>query len=154
MPKGVAVTPTYAAGDLRAILAIEQHQVIDSISDLTEEQAAFRPNARAKSVLDIVWHLTYADLQGRTPQDPAPPPSPPTNLATARSGLERSFDALFADIDAPGKLQEPYEWWTGETLSYAGYIWAQIRHRSYHLGEIVYLRQVMELDEPKYFHET
>ena len=44
-------------------------------------------------------------------------------------------------------------WWTGEEIPYCGLIWGAIRHRSYHLGELVYLRQAMGLDEPRYSHE-
>jgi hypothetical protein len=60
---------------------------------------------------------------------------------------------LERDIAIPGKLDEPVTWWTGDVISYRGVVWGEIRHRSYHLGELVYLRQAMGVDEPRYFHE-
>lgn len=142
MPTRVAVTPTYASGDLGQILAIEERQVEDSIADLTEEQMAWRPNAKAKSALEILWHLAYEGEQAR-----------PANKAAALAAL-RAYCAEIQDLIAtPGKVDEPFTWWTGDVISFRGVVWGRIRHLSYHLGEIVYLRQVMGLDEPKYYHE-
>ena len=54
MAQPLPVTPTYASGDLSRILALEQWQVEETVADLTEEQCAWRPHAKAKSVLDIL----------------------------------------------------------------------------------------------------
>ena len=56
-PKPIPVTPTYASGDLARILEIEERQIEDTVADLSEEQMAWRPNSKAKSALDILWHL-------------------------------------------------------------------------------------------------
>ncbi len=133
MPKPVAVTPTYATGDLASILEIEQRQVEETVADLTEEQMRWRPTPKAKSALDILWHLAYA--QTKNPQ--------PRNKVEALEGLRAAYINLQRNIATPGKLDELIEWHTGDT----------IRHLSYHLGELVYLRQVMGVDEPKYYHE-
>ena len=143
MPEPIAVTPTYASGDLAGILEVEQRQIEDTVADLSEEQVTWRPNAKAKSALDILWHIAYS-------QEQSPRPS---NKLEALDGLRRAHAALERDIARPGKLDEPVTWWTGDTIPFRGLIWGAIRHRSYHLGELVYLRQVMGLDEPKYYHE-
>ena len=57
MARVVPVTPTYASEDLGRILALEQLQVEETVADLTEEEFAWRPNEKAKSALEIVWHL-------------------------------------------------------------------------------------------------
>jgi hypothetical protein len=54
MPARIAVTPTYASGDLASILEIEDRQIEDTVADLTEEQMRWRPNPKAKSALDIL----------------------------------------------------------------------------------------------------
>ena len=142
MAKRTPVTPTYAIGDLAAILAIEHRQIEDTIADLTEEQMQWRPNPKAKSALEIVWHLAYNTHPDR-----------PRDKAAALAALRAAHDALQREIATPGRLDEPYTWWTGDEITIRGYIWGMIRHRSYHLGELVYLRQVLGLDEPKYYHE-
>ena len=143
MPKPVPITPTYASGDLARILEIEQTQIEETVADLTEEQMTWRPNPTAKSAMDIVWHLAYPELQL----------AKPTNKAEALEGLRAAHAKLQRDIATPGKLDEPVTWWTGETIPFRGVVWGAIRHRSYHLGELVYVRQAMGLDEPKYYHE-
>src|SRR5215217_4688222 len=131
MPNRTPVTPTYASGDLAAILEIEQRQIEDSVADLSDEQMAWRPNATAKSALDILWHLAYSEEhQAR-----------PANKAEALAAFRAANAELQRDIATPGKLDEPLTWWTGDVIPYRGYIWGMIRHRTYHLGEIVYLRQ-------------
>jgi hypothetical protein len=142
MPKRTPVTPTYASGDLSRILAIEHQQLEDTIADLTEEQFQWRPNPKAKSALEIVWHLAYPVHPDR-----------PRDKAEALAALRAAHDELQQGIATPGKLDEPHTWWTGDVIPYRGVIWGLIRHRSYHLGELVYLRQVLGLDEPKYYHE-
>jgi uncharacterized damage-inducible protein DinB len=144
MPKLVAVAPTYATGDLARILEIEQWQIEDTVTDLTEEQMHWRPTPKAKSALDILWHLAYAEARHPMPR----------NKVEALEGLSDAYSTLQRDIATAGKLDEPIEWHTGDTIPYRGAIWAAIRHRTYHLGELVYLRQVMGLDEPKYYHEA
>ena len=142
MAKPIAVTPTYASGDLARILEIEQRQVEDTVADLSEDQMMWRPNPKSKSALDILWHLAYSESK-----------HPPSNKAEALEGLRAAYAKLQRDIAKPGKLDEPVTWWTGDVISYRGVVWAEIRHRSYHLGELVYLRQAMGLDEPRYYHE-
>jgi hypothetical protein len=142
MPARIAVTPTYAGGNLASILEIEDRQIEDTVADLTEEQMRWRPNPKAKSALDILWHLGYSAQQ-----------EPPANKAAALDALRAARAELLQEIATPGRLDEPYTWWTGDTIPFRGVIWGQIRHRSYHLGELVYLRQVLGLDEPKYYHE-
>ncbi len=143
MPKLVAVTPTYATGDLASILEIEQRQVEETVADLTEEQMRWRPTPKAKSALDILWHLAYA--QTKNPQ--------PRNKVEALEGLRAAYINLQRNIATPGKLDGLIEWHTGDTIPYRGAVWGSIRHLSYHLGELAYLRQVMGVDEPKYYHE-
>jgi len=143
MPKFVAVTPTYATGDLASILEIEQRQVEDTVADLTEEQMHWRPTPKAKSALDILWHLAYAETKNPKPH----------SKAEALEGLRAAYDQLQRDIATPGKLDESITWHTGDTIPYRGAVWGAIRHLTYHLGELVYLRQVMGVDEPKYYHE-
>ncbi len=143
MPTFVAVTPTYASGDIAKILEIEQRQIEDTIADLNEEQMRWRPNPKAKSALEIVWHIGYAQTAYTKPQ----------NKAEALQGLRDAYAELQRDIETPGKLAEPVQWHTGDMITYRGVIWGMIRHRTYHLGELVYLRQAMGLDEPKYYHE-
>ncbi|MCL0075777.1 DinB family protein [Dehalococcoidia bacterium] len=143
MAEPVAVTPTYASGDLAHILEIEQRQIEDTVADLSEEQMVWLPNPKAKSALDIIWHLAYPQLQH-------PKPSSKTE---ALKGLRTAYDRLQKEIATPGKLDEPVTWWTGGEIPYRGVVWGAIRHCSYHLGELVYLRQAMGLDEPKYYHE-
>jgi uncharacterized damage-inducible protein DinB len=143
MPEPVAVAPTYATGDLRQILAIEQRQIEDTVADLTDEQMRWRPHPKAKSALDILWHLAYAQTQ-----DPPPP-----SKATALAAFRQAYDGVQAAIATPEKLDTLVTWWTGEQIPFRGVVWSEIRHRSYHLGELVYLRQVLGLDEPKYYHE-
>jgi hypothetical protein len=142
MAKPVAVTPTYASGDLARILEIEQRQVEDTVADLSEEQMMWRPNPKSKSALDILWHLAYPQLQ-----------HPPSSKAEAMKGLQAAYAKLRRDIAIPGKLDEPVTWWTGDVIPYRGVVWGEIRHRSYHLGELVYLRQALGVDEPRYYHE-
>jgi uncharacterized damage-inducible protein DinB len=142
MAKPLPVTPTYASGDLGLILELEQRQIIETVEDLTEEQLNWRPNEKAKSALDILWHLAYRVS-----------PEKPATKADALDALQEDYVQLLGEIAAPGKLDEPVTWWTGDTFPYRGMIWGQIRHRSYHLGELVYLRQTMGLDEPQYYHE-
>ncbi len=143
MPKPVFVTPVYATGDLASILEIEQRQIEDTVADLTEEQMQWRPMPKAKSALDILWHLAYAET--RNPK--------PNTKAEALEGLRAAYAKLQGDIATAGKLDEPTTWHTGDVIPYRGVVWGAIRHRSYHLGELVYLRQVMGVDEPKYYHE-
>jgi hypothetical protein len=143
MPIPIAVAPTYAIGDLSHILEIEQRQIEDTVADLNENRVNWHPHPKAKSTLEILWHLAYAQV---------PNPKPATK-AEALTALRKAYEVLQRDIASPGKLDEPFQWWTGETIPYRGVIWAAIRHRTYHLGELVYLRQVMGLDEPKYYHE-
>jgi hypothetical protein len=142
MPKRTPVTPTYASGDLARILEIEEQQIEDTIADMTEEQLQWRPHPKAKAALDILWHLAY----GAHPEQPR-------DKAEALAGLRAAYEELQQEIATPGKLDEPYTWWTGDVIPYRGVIWGMIRHRTYHLGELVYLRQVLGLDEPKYYHE-
>ncbi len=144
MPKLIAIAPTYASGNLARILEIEQLQIEDTIADLTEEQIRWRPTPHAKSALDILWHLAYAETKN----------PPPHNKAEALAGLRTACASLQRDIATPGKLDDRIEWHTGDTIPYRGAIWAAIRHLCYHLGELVYLRQVMDLDVPKYCHEA
>jgi len=143
MVQTVAVAPVYDTGDLARILEIEQRQVEDTVADMTDEQVAWRPHPMAKSALDILWHLAYPELERPYPAD----------KAEALENLRAAYRGLVHDIRTPDKLDEPLEWWTGEQISYRGVVWGAIRHRSYHLGELVYLRQVMGLDEPRYYHE-
>ena len=143
MPEPIAVVPTYASGNLARILEIEQRQIEDTIADLSEEQMMWRPNPKAKSALDILWHIAYPQVQLQRP----------ASKLEALDSLRHAYDALERDIAIPGKLDEPVTWWTGDTIPFRGLIWGAIRHRSYHLGELVYLRQAMGLDEPKYYHE-
>jgi hypothetical protein len=143
MPKFVAITPTYASGDLARILDVEERQVEDTIADLTQEQMQWRPTPKAKSALDILWHLAYAETKKPMPR----------TKAEALEGLRAAYASLQRDIATPGKLDELIEWHTGDMIPYRGAIWGSIRHLSYHLGELVYLRQAMGLDEPKYYHE-
>src|SRR5262249_32059553 len=138
MPEPVAVAPIYASGDLSQILAVEQRQVEDTVADLTEEQMRWRPHPKAKSALDIVWHLAYSQTQ-----EP-----PPLSKGAALDALRQAHGAVQLAIATPGKLDEPVTWWTREQIPFRGVVWSEIRHRSYHLGELVYLRQVMRLDEP------
>lgn len=143
MARVIPVTPTYASQDLGRILALEQQQVEETVADLTEEQFAWRPNEKAKSALDIVWHLGYNAVSEE-----------PATKDEALAAFRKAHEELQQDIATPGKLDEPLTWWTGDTLTYHAYIWSAIRHRCYHLGELVYLRQVMGLDEPVYYHEA
>ena len=143
MPKFVAVAPAYATGDLACILEIEERQVEDTVADLTEEQMRWQPTPKAKSALDILWHLAYAGTHSPKPR----------NKGEALEALRVAYDNLQRDIATPGKLDEPVLWHTGDTIPYRGEVWGNIRHLCYHLGELVYLRQVMGLDEPKYYHE-
>jgi GNAT superfamily N-acetyltransferase len=139
------ITPVYARGDLAEMLAIEEQQIEETVADLTEEQMTWRPVPSAKSALDILWHLAY-DEQHR--------PDKPTNKAESLAAFRAANDDLRRDIAAPGKLDEPISWWTGEAVPYRGVILGAIRHRAFHLGELVYLRQALGLDEPKYYHES
>lgn len=143
MPKLVAVAPTYATGDLARILEIEQCQIEDTIADLSDAQMRWRPTPQAKCALEIVWHLAFAETRYPMPKD----------KLEAQQGLYDSYAQLQRDIATPGKLDELIEWHTGDKIPYRAAIWAAIRHRTYHLGELVYLRQAMGLDEPKYYHE-
>ncbi len=131
MPKFVAVTPTYATGDLASILEIEQRQVEDTVADLTEEQMQWRPIPKAKSALDILWHLAYAETKNPMPH----------SKAEALAGLRAAYAQLQRNIAIPGKLDDPITWHTGDTIPYRGAVWGAIRHLCYHLGELVYLRK-------------
>jgi hypothetical protein len=144
VPEFVAVTPAYASGDLARILEIEERQVEDTVADYTEEQIQWRPAPKAKSALDILWHLAYAGTHRPKP----------LSKAEALEALRAAHARLQRDIATPGKLDEPTAWHTGDTIPYRGEVWGNIRHLCYHLGELVYLRQVMGLDEPKYYHEA
>ncbi len=135
MSKPIPVTPTYASGDLARILEIEERQVEDTIADLSEEQMTWRPNPKAKSALDILWHLAYETR-----------PQKPTSKTEALEALRAAYVRLQRDIAVPDKLDEPVTWWTGEAIPYRGVVWGAIRHRCYHLGELVYLRQVLGVD--------
>ena len=144
MTDPVAVAPIYATGDLRQILTVEQRQIEDTVADLTDEQMRWRPHPKAKSALDILWHLAYSQTQDQ----------PPPSKAAALAAFRQAYDAVQAAIAIPEKLDEPVRWWTGEQIPFRGVVWSEIRHRSYHLGELVYLRQALGLDEPKYYHES
>ena len=86
MAKRTPVTPTYAGGDLAAILAIEHQQIEDTIADMTEEQMQWRPHPKAKSALEIIWHLAYdaGPTRPATKPPPWPPCAPPTTSCNAR----------------------------------------------------------------------
>lgn len=73
--------------------------------------------------------------------------------ALCLEALRENCGRLQRDIATPGKVDEPVTWWTGETIPFRGAVWGAIRHRCYHLGELVYLRQVLGVNEPKYYHE-
>src|SRR5262249_14029371 len=143
MAKAVPITPTYDSGDLGRILAIEQRQVEETVADLTEEQFSWRPHEKAKSALEIVWHLAVQVC-----------PEKPGSKEAALAALREAHAELQRDIATPGKLEEPLTWWTGDAITYRGVVWSAIRHRCYHLAELVYLRQVLGLDEPVYYHEA
>ena len=143
MAEPIAVTPINASGGLARIREVAQRQVGDTVADLSTEQMQWRPNPKAKSDLDIVWHLAYPQLQHPNP----------SSKAETLEGLRAAHARLQEDIATAGKLDEPVKWWTGDVVRYWGIVWGAIRHRSYHLGELVYLRQAMGLDEPKYYHE-
>jgi len=142
MPTPVAITPIYNSGDLAKILEAEQFQVEDTVADLTEEQMVWRPNEKAKSALDIIWHLGY---QARREK--------PANKGEALAAFQADHKRLQEMIATPGKLDEKMTWWNGAEITLRGFVWGMIRHRAYHLGELVYLRQTMGVDEPKYYHE-
>jgi uncharacterized damage-inducible protein DinB len=137
-----AASPVYVTGDLATILEAEQRQVEETVADLTDDQARWRPTERAKSALDILWHLAYLSHSVK-----------PHSKDEAVAALREAHAQLQRDIAQPGKLDEMVTWWTGDRIPYRGIVWGQIRHRSYHLGELVYLRQVLDLDEPVYYHE-
>jgi hypothetical protein len=143
MPKNVPVTPIYATEDLGKILQCEQEQIIDTVADLTEEQMNWKPNSTAKSALDILYHLSHPQV---------PKPKPTTKKETIKR-FNQAYDIIRAILETPGKLNETMVWWTGEEIPVRGFVWGTIRHRSYHLGELVYLRQAMGIDVPKYYHD-
>ncbi len=143
MAKARPTATTYASGDLGRILALEQQQVEETVMDLTDEQFAWCPHDNAKSALDILWHLAI-DVSRKKP----------ATKADALAAFRQAHAELQRAIATPGKLDEPLTWWTGDTITYRGVIWAAIRHRCFHLGELVYLRQVLGLDEPLYYHEA
>lgn len=141
----IPITPIYARGDLAEMLAAEEQQIEETVADMTEEQMAWRPAPSAKSALDILWHLAYDDKRR---------PGRPKNKAEALAALRQAHDELRQDIAMPGKLDERVTWWTGEAIPYRGVVLGAIRHRAYHLGELVYLRQAQGLDRPIYYHEA
>src|SRR5512142_2906016 len=106
MPKRIAVTPTYATGDLARILEIEQRQIEDTVADLTEEQMPWRPNSKAKSAIEILWHLSYDQIQKPLP----------TAKSEVLERLRTAHDMLQQDIATPGKLDEIITWWTGDKI--------------------------------------
>ena len=63
MAEPIAVAPIYASGDVARILEIEQRQIEDTVAGLSEEQMTWRPHPKAKSALDILWHLAYPQLE-------------------------------------------------------------------------------------------
>ena len=141
----IAITPLYGRGDLAEMLEAEQAQIEETVADLSEEQLRWRPNPRAKSALDILWHLAY-DRETRSPR--------PAGKAEALANLRADYAALLALIRTPAKLEETLTWWNGEQVNRRAIVLGAIRHRAYHLGELVYLRQAQGLDEPRYYHET
>ena len=143
VPEPIAVTPIYASGDVARILEIEQRQIEEAVADLTEAQMKWRPNSTAKSALDILRHLAYPDLERPEPSD----------KAEALQALRAAHAKIQRDIAIPGRLDAPVPWWTGETIPFRGKVWGAIRHRTDHLGELVYLRLALGLDEPRYYHE-
>lgn len=142
MAKVIPVTPVYAIADLPRILEIEQRHMEERVADLSEEQMAWPRNPKAKSALDILCHLAYGTRSEK-----------PTSKAEALEALRANYARIQRDIATPGKLDEPVTWWTGEVIPRPGAVWGAIRHRCYHLGELVYLRQVLGMDEPRYYHE-
>src|SRR5918911_425521 len=100
MPQPVAIAPIYAMGDLSQILAVEQRQIEDTVADLTDEQMRWRPNPKAKSALDILWHLAYSQTQE---------PPPPSKDA-ALDALRQAHSAVQLAIATPGKLDERVRW--------------------------------------------
>lgn len=93
------------------------------------------------------------------------PPYETGNLASILEIEERQIEDTVVDL-----TEEQMEWrptpnvksaldilWhlaCRETVPYPGAGWSSIRHLCYHLGELVYLRKAMGLDEPKYYHQA
>ncbi|MCL4464415.1 MAG: hypothetical protein M1389_00005, partial [Chloroflexi bacterium] len=55
--------------------------------------------------------------------------------------------------DSRPPIGEYLDWPRGQEITGLGFVWGMIRHRTYHLGELVYLRRALGLDEPRYYHE-
>jgi len=144
MPKQVPITLIYGRGNLVEMLDAEYEMVRCNIENLTEVHLQSRPHPMSHAILEIIWHLYY----------PVEKPQKPTSKSEALARLKGWYEEHRSYAQNPVKLDEPVTWWTGEVMTYRGYLTGfVIRHMAYHLGQIVALRQAIGVDIGRFYHE-
>jgi uncharacterized damage-inducible protein DinB len=144
MPKQIPITPIYARGDVVEMLDAEYAMLVSHIEDLSDDQLLWRPSSKAHCISEILWHLYFEPEH----------PTKPKNKKEALNQLKIWYEGHHAKASEPKNLAEPVTWWTGDEMTYRGYLQGfVIRHIAYHYGQIVALRQGMGVDEGKFYHE-
>ena len=130
--------------------------VLDTLAEVTDGQAAWRPPEGAHSIWEITLHIAaWANevaqrLEGGKPGEPRegdyPKPSGSWNDAIARVGDARdrlmSVAEKLSDEDLNKRVGEQYNAPLATGFTYAGSIEGIAQHNAYHAGQIRMLLKV------------
>lgn len=130
---------SFSADELREMLTTLQRQITSAIATIGENEMERRPQAGANSALDILAHLVETELPG---------PRPATK-DEALASLQRADAAMKEVLNWPLDTEQRVTWWDGEEIPITSAVWGAIRHRSYHLSELVRLQQAMSGKKPR-----
>jgi hypothetical protein len=128
-----AAAESFSADELREMLAALQKRIAGAIADLGEDEMQWRPYMGANSALDILWHLVETELPDRRP----------VSKDEALASFQRANAAMYKYLNSPLDTDMRVTWWDSEEIPVTRAVWGAIRHRSYHLSELVGLRQAM-----------
>jgi hypothetical protein len=130
----------------------------DAVKDFPVERAGIRPNGSPHSAWELLEHLRIAQadivlfshskdyVEPKFPDDYWPSsPAPKSNrewdasIHSVREDLEQFVEML---QDEKRSLFEPFPWGDGQTLLREALLIAD--HNSYHLGQLMLLRRMLE----------
>ena len=134
-----ATAGSLSADELREMLTALQGQIASVIADLDEDKMQWRPDASASSALDILAHLVETELPGPGP----------TTKTEGLASLLRADAAMKEYLDWPPDADRCVIWWDGVEIPVTHAVWGAIRHRSYHLSELVRLQQAVSGNKPR-----
>jgi hypothetical protein len=124
---------SFSTDELSEMLTTVQRQIESAITNLGEDEMERRPYAGANSALDIMAHLVETELPG---------PRPATK-DEALGSLQRADAEMKEYLTWSLDPEQRVTWWDGEEIPITSAVWGAIRHRSYHLNELVRLQQAM-----------